>query len=151
MSLRFRPARPDEAAAISALALRSKAHWGYAEAFLAACQDELTWTADDVAARHVIVAERDGEMAGFFILAGDGPMGDLTDMFVDPRFIGTGMGGELMRVALRHARDRGYTTLGIDADPNAAAFYEHFGARRISQVPSASIPGRMLPHLEIQL
>ena len=41
----LRAARPEEAAAISALALRSKAHWGYDEAFLAACRAELTWTA----------------------------------------------------------------------------------------------------------
>lgn len=32
------------------------------------------------------------------------------------------------------------------ADPNAAAFYERHGARRIGEAPSdAGIPGRMLP------
>ena len=30
----LRPARPGEAAALSDLALRSKAHWGYDQAFL---------------------------------------------------------------------------------------------------------------------
>ena len=37
---RVRPARPDEAEALTALVLRSKAHWGYDEAFTAACRDE---------------------------------------------------------------------------------------------------------------
>ena len=147
----FRRARPDAAAAISALALRSKAHWGYDEEFLAACQAELTWSCDDIASRHCVVAERDGELCGFFILAGTGEHGQLTDMFVEPRLIGTGLGGDLMRLALQQARDLGYATLGIDADPNATGFYEHFGGRLVSQTPSGSIVGRMLPHLEIQL
>lgn len=38
----LRPAEPDEATAISALAQRSKAHWGYGQEFLVACRDDLT-------------------------------------------------------------------------------------------------------------
>jgi len=147
----FRRARPDEADALSALALRSKAHWGYDQEFIAACQTELTWSCEDIASRHCIVAEHAGDLCGFFVLTGAGEHGDLTDMFVEPRLIGAGLGGDLMRLALQHARDLGYATLGIDADPNAAGFYQHFGASLVSQTPSGSIPGRMLPHLEIPL
>jgi len=35
----------------------------------------------------------------------------------------------------------------LDADPDAEPFYLHHGARRIGEVPSGSIPGRMLPRL----
>lgn len=38
----IRPARPDEVAEMSRLALRSKAHWGYSKEFLVACKAELT-------------------------------------------------------------------------------------------------------------
>lgn len=151
MSTSFRRARPSEAQAISELALRSKAHWGYDEAFLAACREDLTWTAEGLESQHVVVAESGGELAGFFALDGHGASGELTDLFVDPRWIGTGLGGELMSLALEHARDRGHATLGIDADPNAASFYERFGARLVSQSMSRSIPGRTLPRLEIVL
>ena len=151
MKYLFRRARPDEADAISALAQRSKAHWGYDEEFLSACRAELTWSGDDIADRHCVVAERAGELCGFFVLAGTDERGDLTDMFVEPRLIGTGLGGDLMRPALRHARNLGYATLGIDADPHAVGFYEHFGACVVSQTPSGSIPGRTLPHLEIRV
>lgn len=41
----LRRARASDAAALSALALISKAHWGYDEAFMQACHDELTYTA----------------------------------------------------------------------------------------------------------
>jgi hypothetical protein len=38
----IRKARPDEAGELTELALRSKAHWGYDEAFMASCREELT-------------------------------------------------------------------------------------------------------------
>ena len=37
-----------DAPALTLLALRSKAVWGYDAAFIAACRDELTLTADDL-------------------------------------------------------------------------------------------------------
>ena len=35
--------------------------------------------------------------------------------------------------------------LFIEADPFAAAFYEHQGARLVGERPSSAIPGRVLP------
>lgn len=151
MDITLRPTRTDEAPAISALALRSKGHWGYDPDFLEACRAELTWSADDLASGDVVVAERKGVLVGFFVLAGDGDRGELDALFVDPPAIGTGVGGVLMRAALETACDRGYRTLGIDADPGAEPFYTRYGARRVAEVPSGSIPGRLLPRLEIEL
>jgi hypothetical protein len=37
----IRPAQADEVEALTALALRSKAHWGYDDAFMEACRAEL--------------------------------------------------------------------------------------------------------------
>jgi hypothetical protein len=39
----------------------------------------------------------------------------------------------------------------IEADPHAEAFYLGRGARCVGTAPSGSIPGRMLPLLEIDL
>ena len=44
-----------------------------------------------------------------------------------------------------YKRAFGATELYIEADPFAAAFYERMGAVRVGEVPSASIPGRVLP------
>jgi GNAT superfamily N-acetyltransferase len=145
----LRPARPEEAAAISALALRSKAHWGYDEAFLAACRAELTWTAAQCASGDVVVAERDGVLVGFYALGrGTSGAGELDACFVAPPAIGSGVGGVLLRAALDEARRRGWRTLALDADPDAVGFYLHHGARRVGEVASGSIPGRVLPRLE---
>ena len=55
--MEIRPASAGEAAALSALALRSKAHWGYDAAFLDACRAELTLRDDELASRRTLVAE----------------------------------------------------------------------------------------------
>jgi hypothetical protein len=42
----IRAAHGGELEALSALAMRSKAHWGYSAAFMQACRDELTVSAE---------------------------------------------------------------------------------------------------------
>lgn len=65
----IRPARASDAADLSRLAIRSKAHWGYPRAFMRACRDELTFTLAQIDAehRHVVVAERAGRPVGFSV------------------------------------------------------------------------------------
>lgn len=152
---RLRPARAGEAALLSALALRSKGHWGYDAAFLAACRDELTMRDDELAERRTVVAElpdsRGGRVVGFRTLEGEPPVGVLGMMFVDPDAIGRGVGGALARHLIEEARAAGFTRLTIDADPNAEAFYLAQGAVRVGATPSGSIAGRVLPLLELDL
>lgn len=147
----IRDAVPGEAAALSALALRSKAHWGYDAAFLEACRDELTLRDDELAARRVLVAELDGAVAGFGTLEGEPPYGELGMLFVEPTAIGRGVGGALLAALVAQARSTGFTRLAIDADPNAEAFYLAHGAVRVGAVASGSVPGRVLPQLELEL
>jgi hypothetical protein len=44
----LRPARAEEGDLLTDLAFRSKAYWGYDEAFMAACRDELVMRASEV-------------------------------------------------------------------------------------------------------
>ncbi|GAA1507124.1 GNAT family N-acetyltransferase [Nocardioides humi] len=152
MTTALRPARPGEAAALTELALRSKGHWGYDDGFLEACRDELTMRDDELAARRTVVAELpDGRIAGFRTLEGEPPTGVLGMMFVDPDLIGHGVGRALVTHLVEEARAAGFTLLTIDADPNAEAFYRAAGAVRVGATPSGSIPGRVLPLLELRL
>jgi GNAT superfamily N-acetyltransferase len=152
-ALSLRAARPDEVAALSALALRSKAHWGYDDAFLDACRDELTLHPDDLVSSVVVVAEAGDELIGVSRLTGPDPdgMGEADMLFVAPERIGTGVGHALFARLRADAVDHGCTTLRIEADPNAVAFYEREGAVRVGEVPSASIEGRALPLLRLDL
>ncbi|MEU0134686.1 GNAT family N-acetyltransferase [Streptomyces sp. NPDC006296] len=149
--MRIRPGRSEEAGALTELALRSKAHWGYDEAFLAACRAELTLTRGDLADGRTAVAEEDGRVLGFTTLAGDPPEGALAMMFVEPDVIGRGVGRLLYAHTVGAARRCGFVRLTVDADPHAEAFYRAMGARRTGSVPSGSVPGRELPRLEIAL
>ena len=76
---------------------------------------------------------------------------ELGGLFVEPGFIGTGLGRALMRHALAAARASGARIMVIHGDPNARAFYEASGAVEVGRVPSGSIPGRTLPLFEIDL
>jgi GNAT superfamily N-acetyltransferase len=146
----MRPGLDHEASLLSDLALRSKGHWGYDQAFLDACREELTLTPAEVPAKRVIVAERDGRVVGFYTLAGDPPVASLDHLFVEPAEIGTGVGRTLWRHAVAAAQALGFTRMEIEADPDAEAFYLAMGARRRGTAPSGSIPGRQLPLLEYE-
>jgi GNAT superfamily N-acetyltransferase len=147
----IRVARGDDAGPVSALALRSKGHWGYSAEFLEACRDELTYSEADCLSGDLYVAEADSVLAGFFLLRGAAPDGELQAMFVDPPWIGHGLGGVLIARALELARSRGITRVTVDSDPGAEPFYLRHGARRVGEVASGSIPGRVLPQLVFEI
>ncbi|SDN40243.1 GNAT family N-acetyltransferase [Allokutzneria albata] len=147
----LRPARADEAGALSALAQRSKAHWGYDAEFMAAVRAELTYTGERLSESLFVVAEREGEVLGFFSLDGTGPRGELGNLWVDPPHIGTGIGRLLWTDAVRTARNMGWTELVLDAEPYAEGFYFAMGAREIGVVTSGSLPGRTLRQLMFPL
>ncbi|WP_433540444.1 hypothetical protein ACQP10_34775 [Streptosporangium sandarakinum] len=58
-------------------------------------------------------------------------------------------GRRLFEHAVTAARGLGFARLAIEADPNAEPFYLARGAVRTGEVPSGSVPGRLLPLLEI--
>jgi GNAT superfamily N-acetyltransferase len=143
-------ASPDEAADLSALALRSKAVWGYDVAFLEACRAELTVTPDRIDGGGVLVAEDTAAGVLGFAAAGlSAPHGSLDMLFVEPTQLRRGVGAALLSAILERAREHGVQDLTLDADPGAEAFYLTAGAVRVGESPSGSIPGRTLPRLRL--
>ncbi len=126
----LRAARPDEAEALSGLTMRSKAYWGYDEAFLASCRDVLRLRRDEVVARRTVVAERDGTVLGLATLDGEPPDGALGLLFVEPDAIGGGVGRMLYRHVLEEAGRLGFARVTIESDRNAEPFYLAMGAQR---------------------
>jgi hypothetical protein len=45
----------------------------------------------------------------------------------------------------------GVEAVGLDADPNAEGIYNRLGFTTVGRSPSRSIPGRMLPRMELRL
>ncbi|WP_217632515.1 hypothetical protein [Ruania alba] len=88
--LQIRPGRADDASAISAVAMRSKSHWGYSPEFLEACREELTVSPERCGSGAVAVAVREGRIVGFYAVDGSPPEGELGALFVDLDVIGSG-------------------------------------------------------------
>jgi GNAT superfamily N-acetyltransferase len=151
MSVTFRAARPDEAETLTRLALRSKKHWGYGDAFMEAARADMQISADLIARAVAVVAERGGGLLGFYVLSVEPEGPTLRDLWVEPAAIGTGVGALLWEHMLGAARSEGFRTVRLVSDPNAAGFYRRMGARAAGEAASCVMPGRMLPVFEIEV
>ena len=149
--LRIRPARADEAEALTDLSLRSKAFWGYDAAFLARCRAVMTVKARNIDSQPHYVAELDGRIAGFYGLEPETEGVGLDYLFVETDLVGRGVGRALWRHAVDTARGLGHRALIVVSDPNAEGFYLRMGCRRIGTRPSELEAGRQLPLLRLAL
>lgn len=148
----IRPAVAGEAARLSALALRSKAHWGYDAKFIAACRAELTFDSNYLCSNSVFVAEVGGKSVGFYALERlSDTEAELGALFVEPENIGFGFGRALMSHAKKTAVELGFASIVIQGDPNASDFYRADGGVQFGRRPSRSIPNRLLPLFRIKL
>jgi GNAT superfamily N-acetyltransferase len=149
----IRRARAGEAEALHALAVRSKAVWGYDAAFMALAAPALALEDNWFAAGRVLAAEVDGVTAGVAVVLPPDANGvaELELLFVEPAFLRQGIGAKLLEAAAAMARHDGARALQALADPQAQAFYERLGFRRIAEAPSDAIAGRMLPLMQHDL
>lgn len=149
---KIRRAVPDEAELLSELAFRSKSYWGYSKDFMEFFRAELTYTTDDIVNEHFFIAFDNSDPLGFYGL------NKLTEyefeleaLFVEPDFIGKGVGRALMNHAKTTAKELGGKKITILGDPNAQSFYQRSGGQYIGNRESDSIPGRFLPLFLIEL
>lgn len=148
----IRPARAGEGQTLTALCVRSKAHWGYDAAFMRLSAVALVVEECDVAAGRVLVAtDAVDSLLGAAVVLGAGDTVDLDALFVDPPAIGSGAGRALFSAVARLARGLGARRMTVLADPNAVPFYQRMGARFLRNAPSDAIPGRTLPLYEYDL
>jgi GNAT superfamily N-acetyltransferase len=147
-----RPAHAGEGTSLTALCVRSKAHWGYDAAFMKKSAAALLVSEADIVLGRVVVAfDAAGRTIGVAAVVPEGETADLDVLFVDPPAIGSGAGRALFEAAAALARSLGALRMTILADPNAAPFYERMGARFVRNAPSDAIPDRTLPLYEYDL
>ena len=150
----IRRATLNEAAVLSDLAFRSKAYWGYSPEFMEACRTELSISQSDLEnPEHTYrLAESNGDVVGYYSLERLAVIEyELAALFVDPDYIGQGIGRQLIEHAKSHAKDSGATSIVIQGDPNAEKFYLAAGGVRTGESESGSIEGRYLPEFRIGL
>jgi GNAT superfamily N-acetyltransferase len=147
----IRQARLEELPGLSELCLRSKAVWGYDQAFLEACRSELTLRPEELRTTLVAVAESESGVAGVVQIKVADTEAHLLKLFIEPRKLRSGIGSFLFGWAIEQAKSMGATRLLIESDPDAASFYRGIGAYDVGVAPSGSIAGRFLPRLAFEL
>ena len=148
----IRYARSADLKLLGDLAVRAKAYWGYPKEMLESFRKELTYRQEDLGTGEYFVGELDGRVIGFSALVMlDAEKVELEALFVEPDCIGQGFGRKLMTFAKERAVQLGARVMLIQSDPHAVAFYQAAGGHLTGESESASVPGRMLPTLQIDL
>lgn len=141
----FRKARPEEAEALTDLAIRSKRSWGYSDEFMQKVMPDMIVHSKFLEEENGIVAEDGDTTVGYAIVRVDSDQAFLRDLFVEPSYQRTGIGKALFAECTRIARAAGAVRIRLFGDPNAAAFYERLGMRKIGDEPSIAGGGRTTP------
>ena len=139
--MQIRPAQANEAELLSGLAGKAKAHWGYSPETTKMWRRELSISAAEVTSRPVFVGTLDQQVVGFYSLMPSAQAWELDNLWVLPEFMHRGIGRALLSHALETAIRGGASSVTVDADPNAEAFYLGCGAIRRGEV-RAPIPGQ---------
>ena len=135
-SLTLRLARPEEHDELEELQRRASLELPEYRDQLIANPDAIHLPPAQIANGQVIVAEVDGEIAGFAAVVG----GELDGLFVEPDLWGSGIGRALADAAAHEARKRGLA-LTVVANPRARRFYEHCGFTVEGEVETRFGPG----------
>ena len=150
---RIRRATADDTGALTDLAHRAKAHWGYPASWMRQWDPQLTIIPGYLETHDVWVAERGETIVGMCALEDVGRRWSLEHVWVEPAAHGAGIGRALVMKALDEARRRYPGIVELLADPYARGVYERLGARHAGDV-AAPMPGakdRTLPRFEFDL
>jgi GNAT superfamily N-acetyltransferase len=151
--LKICQAVPNDAIALSAIAVAGKAHWPYSQAQLKSWRSDLMVSANQISRCPTFVAKVDDLVAAFLVLEPGPTNWTLEHLWVLPDYMGRGIG----RALLFHARDvaaaGGAEALTIDADPYAEPFYLACGAVRVGTIaaPIDGAPDRVRPQIYLSI
>lgn len=147
-----RLAKQEEIEFLTQESFRAKASWGYPDTWLKIWTDELTVTQEMISDWITFVIEVDGLVVGCWARS---PIQSETTspgvLFVAPEHHGKGYGRLLAEAVKNEAKRRGLKFFTLEADANAAPFYEKVGGKQIGTQPSLLIPGRVLPIIRFDL
>jgi ribosomal protein S18 acetylase RimI-like enzyme len=148
----IRNVNPQEADKLTQIALAAKRHWGYPERWMVIWSPQLTFDAHYFDVNESWAAELDGHPVAFYTLLNKNGVAWLENLWVLPEYMSKGIGRALFFHGLELSRLRGYKIFQLEADPNAAGFYEKMGMHKIGE-RKYELDGqpRILPLMEIKL
>jgi len=146
----LRPARPEDGERLSEIAIAAKSHWGYEEEAVRSWAAQGDFSPAGLAAKIFLVADEEARAVGFASLIPRGEVAVLDDLWIDPAWIGRGVGSQLFGACASRARELGATRLEWEAEPNAVGFYVKMGGRYVRDSEQTPF-GRVIPVMELDL
>ncbi|HRD68997.1 MAG TPA: GNAT family N-acetyltransferase [Legionella sp.] len=138
----------DDLDEINLLMHRSKAHWGYNEAFMNQFMQLFQIKADYLEKNTVkLLGEFSGtqcnKMIGFysFGLNAEG-LHELDNFFIDPEYIGKGFGKKMWHRLIEDLQFCDVKKFTLWSDPGAESFYKKMGCIKIGVKKSPMMPNR---------
>ncbi len=125
--VQIREGRNEDFGRLREIALAAKAHWGYEPARVREWAEGGDFEPERLRRRLVYVAELKREPIGWASLIPRGEIGWLEDLWIEPRWIGRGVGRSLFEHVVNGAAALGAQQLEWEAEPNARGFYERMG------------------------
>jgi GNAT superfamily N-acetyltransferase len=148
--LSIRPAEPGDAHALREIFTAAKGSWGYDGALVQEAAADLDFSPEAMRSKEVHVAEVAGEPVAYVSIVPGPDAWRLDDLWVDPAWMGRGIGRELFMYASDRARRLGARRLEWESDPNAVGFYKKMGGEYVRDSPP-TIWGRVVPVMGIDL
>jgi GNAT superfamily N-acetyltransferase len=140
----------DEGWRLKEIAISSKEFWGYEPDKVREWADRGDFSLAHLGKLTVFVAEAGERAIGWCSLEPRGELWWLADLWIEPEWIGKGVGGRLFRHGARHAQKEGAMRLEWEAEPNSIGFYEKMGARYLRD-SEPSEWGRTLSVMGVEL
>jgi GNAT superfamily N-acetyltransferase len=141
-----RPVEQTDHERLRALTFESKAHWGHDHDFVRRWAEGLTFESE----QERWLAEVDGAIVAWAgIIPPANGVAVLDDLWVDPAWMGQGLGKRLFKLAVERARELGAARLEWGAEPNSIGFYEKVGGRKLRD--HITEWGRLAPWMGLEL
>lgn len=130
----FEIATVEDAEDLSAVAVRSKRHWGYSKEAMELWNQNLTITEDFLNSHTVIKATLEDEIVGFFALEEIQPVTRIAQYWIDTPYMRKGYGTVMYNYLRDYLKKRNVEKVTLVLDPNGMSFFERKGAKILEKI-----------------
>jgi len=157
--VQLRPPYPHEGERLREIAIASKSYWGYDLDRVRQWAALGDFSPEGLRTKEVWVAELDSRAIGWAALIPKGDVCLLDDLWIEPEWIGKGIGMRLFQHAAERGRQLDAKRMEWEAERHAIGFYEKMGGRylrdsepgvwgRVNPVFGVGLPARPRPRGE---
>jgi GNAT superfamily N-acetyltransferase len=146
----IRAVDPQEGERLREIAIASKSHWGYDLDRVTQWAAQGDFSPQGLRSKEIYVADVDGRAVGWAALIPRGEVCWLDDLWIEPEWIGKGIGTRLFRHAAERGKHLGAQRMEWEAEPHALGFYERMGGRYLRD-SEPGVWGRTLAVMGVDL